>query len=138
MIPPVPTARLLAVIPLLACFASCNRTQQGVACAPLTAVTSVRIAQNGSGQPHQFVIDNRYQVQGLVDFANGRRGGFSARHAPLPAATTSAAFYNGSQSLITFGAGQNFFSMSCPGYTGVEEANRVQIAEFERLLSEQP
>jgi hypothetical protein len=137
MIPPVPTARLLAVIPLIAYFASCNRTQQGVVCAPLTAVTLVRISQNGSGQPQQSVVDNRYQVQALVDFANGRRQGFSPRHS-LPPATTSAAFYNGSQRLIIFGAGPNFFSMSCPGYAGVEEANRVQIAEFERLLSEQP
>jgi hypothetical protein len=53
-------------------------------------------------------------------------------------AATSAIFYNGSQPLLTFGAGDNFFSLSCSGYAGVQEANRVQIAEFERLLSQQP
>ena len=131
----VSTARLLAVIPLLTIFAACNRTQQGVACAPLTNVTLVRVSQNGSQQSE---ISDRYQVQALVDFANGRRDGFSARSKGLPAATTSATFYSGSQPLLTFAAGANLFSLSCRGYAGVQEANRVQIAEFERLLNQQP
>ncbi len=84
------------------------------------------------------MINNRYQVQALVDFANGRREGFSARRKGLPPATTSATFYNGSQPLLTFSAGDNFFSLSCTGYAGVQEANRVQVAEFKRLLSQQP
>jgi hypothetical protein len=116
-------------------FAACNRTQQGVACAPLTNVTLVRISQNGSQQSE---MSDRYQVQALVDFANGRRDGFSARRKGLPAATTSATFYHGAQPLLTFAAGANLFSLSCRGYAGVQEANRVQIAEFERLLNQQP
>lgn len=84
------------------------------------------------------MIDNHYQVQALVDFANGRRPDFSARRHGLPAATTSATFFSGSQPLLTFGAGDNFFSLTCSGYTGVQEANRVQISEFERLLDAQP
>jgi hypothetical protein len=131
----VSTARLLAVIVLIPFFAACNRTQQGVACAPLTDVTFVRISQNGSGQSE---ISGRYQVQALVDFANGRREGFSARREGLPPGTTSATFYHGSQPLLTLAAGANFFSLSCRGYAGVQEANRVQIAEFERLLNQQP
>ncbi len=134
----VPTARLLAVIPLIAIFAACNRTQAGVACTPLTSVTLVRVSHDSSQQSQQSEISTRYQVQALVDFANGRREGFSARHKGLPAATTSATFYNGSQPLLTFAAGANFFSVSCSGYAGVQEANRVQITEFERLLNQQP
>ncbi len=129
------TARLLAVIPLIAIFAACNRAQQGVACGPLTNVTVVRVSQNGSRQPE---INDRYQVQALVDFVNGRRNGSSARRKGLPAATTSATFYHGSQPLLTFAAGANFFSLSCAGYAGIQEANRVQIEEFKRLLNQRP
>jgi hypothetical protein len=128
----VSTARLLVVIVIIPTFAACNRTQQDVACAPLTNVTLVRASQKGS-QPSE--ISDRYQVQALVNFAKGRRDGFSARRVGLPAATTSATFYHGSQPLLTFAAGANFFSLSCAGYAGVQEANRVQIAEFQRLLS---
>jgi hypothetical protein len=135
MISAVSTARFLAVILLIATFAACNRTQQGVACAPLTDVTLVRVSKNGSRLSE---ISDRYQLQALVDFVNGRRDGFSARRAGLPAATTSATFYHGIQPLLSFAAGANFFSLSCAGYAGVQEANRVQIAEFERLLSQQP
>jgi hypothetical protein len=131
----VSTARLLAVVLFIPTFAACNRTQQGVACAPLTSVTRVRVSQNGSQRSE---ISDRYQVQALVDFVNRRRDGFSARRKGLPAATTSAIFYHASQPLLTFAAGANFFSMTCSGYAGVQEANRVQIAEFERLLSKQP
>jgi hypothetical protein len=104
----------------------------------MTNVTLVRVSQGGSQQSSSSEISDRYQVQVLVDFANRRREGFSARRKGLPAATTFATFYNGSQPLLTFAAGANFFSLSCPGYAGVQEANRVQIAEFERLLSKQP
>ena len=131
----MPTARLLAVIPLIASFAACNRTQQGVACPPLNNVTLVRLLQNGS---QQSAISDGYRIPALVDFVNGRRHGFSARRKGLPAATISATFYNGSQPLLTFAAGANLFSMTCSGYAGVQEANRVQIAEFERLLNQQP
>jgi hypothetical protein len=96
------------------------------------------VSQDGSAQPRQFDINNRYQLQTLMDFANGRREGFSARRKGLPAPSASATFFDGSQQLLTFGAGDNFFSLSCNGYAGVQEANRVQIAEFERLLSQQP
>jgi len=129
-------ARLLLFVVLLAVLTCCNRTQQGVVCAPLTGVTGVRVSQNGSVQPRRSVIDDRYRIQMLVDFVNGRRGGFSARRKSLPAANTSATFFNGSQPLLTFSAGANFFSLSCSGYAGVEEANRVQIAEFERLTAQ--
>jgi hypothetical protein len=138
MIFAVSTARLLVVILIIPTFAACNRTQQGVACAPLTNVTLVRVSQNGSPTSQQFQISDRYQVQALVDFANGRRDGFSARRNGLPEATTSATFYKGSQPLLTLAAGANFFSLICRDYAGVQEANRVQIAEFERLLSRQP
>ena len=131
----VPAARVLAVTLLIATFAACNRTQQGVSCAPLANVTLVRILRNGSRQSE---IGDPYRIQALVDFANGRRAGFSARRRGLPAATTSATFYHGAQPLLTFAAGANFFSLSCAGYAGVQEANRVQIAEFERLLNQQP
>lgn len=131
----VPAARVLAVTLLIATFVACNRTQQGVSCAPLSNVTLVRISRNGSRQSE---IGDPYRIQALVDFANGRRAGFSARRRGLPAATTSATFYHGAQLLLTFAAGANFFSLSCAGYAGVQEANRVQIAEFERLLNQQP
>ena len=131
----VPAARVLAVTLLIATFVACNRTQQGVSCAPLSNVTFVRISRNGSRQSE---IGDPYRIQALVDFANGRRAGFSARRRGLPAATTSATFYHGAQLLLTFAAGANFFSLSCAGYAGVQEANRVQIAEFERLLNQQP
>lgn len=131
----VPTPQLLAVILLISTFAACNHTQQGVACAPLTNVTLVRVSQNGS---YQSEISDRYQIQVLVDFINGRRNGFSARRGGLPAATTSATFYHGIQPVLTFAADANFFSLTCRDYTGVQEANRVQTAEFEHLLSKQP
>ena len=131
----MPAARVLAVTLLIATFVACNRTQQGVSCAPLSNVTLVRISRNGSRQSE---IGDPYRIQALVDFANGRRAGFSARRRGLPAATTSATFYHGAQLLLTFAAGANFFSLSCAGYAGVQEANRVQIAEFERLLNQQP
>lgn len=131
-------ARFFCITLLFATLAACNRNQPPVLCAPLSAATLVRVAQEGSRPPRQSVIDNRYQVQALVEFANGRRPGFSARRKGLPPAATSATFYNGSQPLLTFGVGDNFFSLSCTGYAGVQEANRVQIAEFERLLSRQP
>lgn len=102
-------------------------------------MTLVRVSQQQSGGPsRQFAIDNKYQVEALVDFANGRRAGFSARRKELPAPTVSATFFHGSQTLLTFGAGANFFSLGCADYAGVQEANRMQIAEFERLLSRQP
>ena len=132
-----PVARLCLLIVLLAVGGGCNRNQPGVLCAPLTSVSLVRVSQSGS-QPRQFEINDRYKVQALADFANGRRDGFSARRGSLPSPTSSATFYNGSQALFTFSAGPNFFSLSCNGYAGVQEANRVQIAEFERLLSNQP
>lgn len=138
IIPRVRTAQFLCITLLFSTFAACNRNQPPVLCAPLSAVTLVRVSQAESGQPRRSVIDNRYQVQALMDFANGRRQGFSARRKGLPQAATSATFYNGSQPLLTFGVGENFFSLSCAGYAGVQEANRVQIAEFERLLSQQP
>ncbi len=138
MILAVLTARLLPALLVILLVAGCNRNQQGVICAPLAAATVVRVSQTGNGPLRQFEIGNRYQVQALMDFANGRRDGFSARRKGLPAPTTSATFYNGSQSLLTFSAGPNFFSLSCSGYAGVQEANRVQIAEFERLLTAQP
>jgi hypothetical protein len=122
----------------MAVFAGCNRNQQTPICAPITAATVVHVLQVSAGQPHHFVIDNRYQVQALVDFANGRRPDFSARRRGLPAPTAAATFFSGSQPLLTFGAGDNFFSLTCSGYTGVQEANRVQISEFERLLDAQP
>jgi hypothetical protein len=134
----VPTARLLAIIPLIATFLACNRTQQGVSCVPLANVTLVRISQSGNKQPQQSEISDPYRIQALVDFANGRREGFSARRKGLPAAASSATFYHGAQPLLTFAAGANFFSLTCNSYAGVQEANRVQIAEFERLLSQQP
>ncbi|HSB75196.1 MAG TPA: hypothetical protein VLC12_06055 [Terriglobales bacterium] len=117
-------------------MAACNRTPQGVACAPLTTVTVVRVSQ--SSQPRSVVIDNPYRVHALVDFANGRRQGFSARGNALPTPVTSATFFNGSQQLLTLSAGANFLALSCDGWQGVEEANRVQVAEFQRLLSNQP
>lgn len=138
MIFAVPTARLLAVIPLIAILAACNHTQEAVVCAPLSTVSLVRVWQSRNASPRQSVIDDRYRIQALVDFANGRREGFSLRHKGLPAATMSATFYDGSQPLLTFGAGANFFSLTCRGYAGVQEANRVQIAEFQRLLTNQP
>jgi hypothetical protein len=98
----------------------------------------VQVSQQRSAAPRQFDISSRYQLQALMEFANGRREGFSARRKGLPVAATSAIFYNGSRPLLTFGAGDNFFSLSCSGYAGVQEANRVQIAEFERLLNQQP
>ncbi|MGE5207021.1 MAG: hypothetical protein ACM3PW_15510 [Chlamydiota bacterium] len=101
-------------------------------------MTRVQVSQEGSIAPRQFGITNRYQLEALMDFTNGRREGFSARRKGLPVAATSAVFYNGSQPLLTFGAGDNFFSLTCTGYAGVQEANRVQIAEFERLLNERP
>lgn len=131
-------ASFLLITLLIFSPAGCNRNQPPVLCAPLSAATLVRVSQAESGKPRQSVINNRYQVQALVDFANGRRQGFSARRKGLPPAATSATFYNGSQPLLTFSAGDNFFSLSCTGYAGVQEANRVQIAEFERLLSQQP
>ena len=131
-------ARFLPVILLIATFAACNRTQQGVSCAPLANVTLIRISESGNTQPRQSEISDPYRIRALVDFANGRRAGFSARRKGLPAATTSATFYHGAQPLLTFAAGANFFSLSCAGYAGVQEANRVQIAEFERLLNQQP
>jgi len=134
----VPTARILPIVLLAFALAGCNRNQPAVLCAPLSTATLVRVAQKGSGQTRQFDIDNHYQLQSLVEFANGRRQGFSARRKGLPAPIASATFFNGSQRLLTFSAGANFFSMSCSGYTGVQEANRVQIAEFERLLKQQP
>lgn len=137
MILAVLTARLLPALLVILLVAGCNRNQQGVICAPLAAATVVRVSQTGNGPLRQFEIGNRYQVQALMDFANGRRDGFSARRS-LPSTNTSATFYNGSQSLLTFSAGPNFFSLSCSGYAGVQEANRVQIAEFERLLTAQP
>ena len=132
------TARLLFLIPLIAVFAGCNRNQQAPICAPITAATVVHVSQVRAGQPNHFVIDNRYQVQALADFANGRRPDFSARRHGLPAPSASATFFRGSQPLLTFGAGDNFFSLTCTGYAGVQEANRVQISEFERLLDAQP
>ena len=134
----VPTARFLPVLLLITILAACNHNQQWVVCPPLRVVTLVRVSQNESGQSGPSAIDNHYRIQALVEFANGRREGFSPRRNALPAATTSATFYNGSQALLTFAAGANFFSLTCSGYTGVQEANRVQIAEFERLLSRQP
>ncbi len=133
----VRTARILPLALLASALVGCNRNQQAVVCPPLTTATLVRVSQNGSGQPRQFDIDNRYQLHSLVEFANGRREGFSARRG-LPVPTTSATFFNGSQRLLTFSAGANFFSLSCSGYAGVQEANRVQVAEFERLLKPQP
>lgn len=134
----VHTARLLFLIPLIAVFAGCNHTKPASICAPMSAATAVHVSQTGAGQPRHFVIDNRYQVRALVDFANGRRPGFSARRRELPAPTAAATFFSGSQTLLTFGAGDNFFSLTCSGYAGVQEANRVQISEFERLLDAQP
>jgi hypothetical protein len=134
----VSAARFLAGILLIATLAACNRTQQGVSCAPLANVTLVQISQSGNKQAQQSEISDTYRIQALVDFANGRRAGFSARRKGLPAATTSATFYHGAQPLLTFAAGANFFSLSCDGYAGIQEANRVQIAEFERLLNQQP
>lgn len=133
----MPAARFLPVLLLIANFA-CNRTQQGVSCAPLAKVTLIRISESGNTQPRQSEISDPYRIQALVDFANGRRAGFSARRKGLPAAPTSATFYHGSQPLLTFAAGANLFSLSCAGYAGVQEANRVQIAEFKRLLNQQP
>ena len=104
----------------------------------MSAATAVHVSQMGTGQARHFVIDNRYQVQALVNFANSRRPGFSARRRGLPAPTAAATFFSGSQPLLTFGAGDNFFSLTCTGYAGVQEANRVQISEFERLLDAQP
>jgi hypothetical protein len=138
MIFAVPTARLLAVILLIAILAACNHTQEAVVCAPLTGVTLVRVSQHDSPSSQQFQISDRYRIQTLVDFVNGRRNGFSARRKGLPTATISGTFYNGSQPLLTFAAGANLFSMTCSGYAGVQEANRVQIAEFKRLLNQQP
>lgn len=132
------TARFFCITLLFSILAACNRNQPPVLCPPLSAVTLVRVSQAESGQPLQSVINNRYRVQALVDFANGRREGFSARRKGLPPAATLATFYNGSRPLLAFGAGDNFFSLSCTGYAGVQEANRVQIAEFKRLLSQQP
>lgn len=129
--------RLLFVIVLLAAIGACNRNQPGVVCAPLTTATLIRVSESGS-PARQFDISDRYRIQALVDFANGRRQGFSARRKSLPSPTSSAIFYDGSQSLLTFSAGPNFFSLSCSSYAGVQEANRVQIAEFERLLTNQP
>ena len=134
----VPTARFLAILPLILFSLACNRNQQGVICAPLSTVTLVRVSQNGSSKPRQSVIADRYHIQALVHFANGRRHGFSARRTGIPVATTSATFYNGARSLLTFSSGANFFSLRCSGYAGVEEANRVQIAEFQRLVAAQP
>ncbi|HEY6935763.1 MAG TPA: hypothetical protein VI424_01350 [Terriglobales bacterium] len=133
----MPAARFLPLLLLIANFA-CNRTQQGVSCAPLANVTLIRISESSNTQPRQSEIRDPYRIQALVDFANGRSAGFSARSKGLPAATTSATFYHRSQPLLTFAAGANFFSLSCAGYAGVQEANRVQIAEFERLLNQQP
>lgn len=132
------TARLLFLIPLVAVFAGCNHTKSASICAPISAASAVQVSQLGAGQTRHFVIDNRYQVQALVNFANGRRPDFSARRHGLPAPTASATFFSGSQPLLTFGAGNNFFSLTCSGYAGVQEANRVQISEFERLLDAQP
>jgi hypothetical protein len=134
----VRTARLLLLVFPMGIILGCNRNQPAVLCAPLTNVTLVRVSQNQSGQPHQFEIDNRYRLRALMEFANGRREEFSARRKGVPAAITSATFYDGAQPLLTFGAGRNFFSLSCSSYAGVQEANRVQIAEFERLLTNQP
>ena len=134
----LPAARFLAALLLISTFVACNRTQQGVSCPPLANVTLVRISQSGNQQPQHSEISDPYRTQALVDFANIRRDGFSARRKGLPAATTSATFYHGSQPLLTFAAGANFFSLTCNSYAGVQEANRVQIAEFERLLSQQP
>ncbi len=131
-------ASFLLIVLLIFILAGCNRNQPPVLCPPLSAVTLVRVSQTESGQARQSVINHRYQVRVLVDFANRRREGFSARRKGLPPATTSATFYKGSQPLLTFGAGDNFFSLTCSGYAGVQEANRVQIGEFERLLSQQP
>ena len=138
MISAVSTARLLAVISPIAMLAACNHTQAGVVCAPLTTVSLVRVWQSKNSSPRQSVIDDRYRIQALVDFANGRREGFSARPKGLPPATATATFYDDSQPLLSFGSGANFFSLTCGGYAGVQEANRVQIAEFQRLLSKQP
>lgn len=104
----------------------------------MPAATAVHVSQISAGQQRRFVIDNRYQVRALVEFANGRRPGFSARPHGLPAPTASATFFSGTRPLLTFGAGDNFFSLTCSGYAGVQEANRVQISEFERLLDAQP
>lgn len=122
----------------MAAFAGCNHNQQSAICAPLRTVTAVHVSQSSAGQPRRFVVDNRYQLQALVDFANGRRPDFSARPHGLPTPTASATFFSGTRPLITFGAGDNFFSLTCSGYAGVQEANRVQISEFERLLDAQP
>ena len=135
---PVHTARLLFLIPLIAVFAGCNHAQQSSVCAPIATATVIHVSQVSGSQPRQFVIDNRYQVQALADFANGRRPGFSARRHGLPPPTASATFFSESQPLLTFGAGDNFFSLTCSGYAGVQEANRVQISEFERLLDAHP
>jgi hypothetical protein len=131
------TARLVFLGALVILIGGCNRTPQGTSCAPLTTATVVRVWQNRVGQSRQYEIDNRYRVQALVEFANGRRDGFSARRKGLPAPTTSATFFKGTQPLLTFSSGANFFSLSCSGWQGVQEANRVQIAEFERLVSQQ-
>jgi hypothetical protein len=138
MISAVSTARLLALVFFVSIFAACNRTPQGVACAPPANVTLVRILQSSNKQPQRSEISDPSRIQALVDFASSRRDGFSGRRKGLPAATTSATFYSGSQPLFTFAAGANFFSLSCAGYAGVQEANRVQIAEFERMLNQQP
>lgn len=123
---------------LIACLAACNRTQPNVACPALNAVTLVQVSQQQAGAARRFAVDNKYQVQELVDFANGRRAGFSARRKGVPAPSVSATFFDGSQALLTFGAGENFFSLACSGYAGVQEANRVQVAEFQRLLNQRP
>ena len=135
---PVQRARFLLVLLMIIFSAGCNHTQQGISCAPIQTATLIRVTQSGNGPARQYVIDNRYHVQALVDFANGRRDGFSARRRQLPRASASATFFDGSQPLLTFSAGDNFFSLSCKSWQGVQEANRVQIAEFERLLAQQP
>jgi hypothetical protein len=123
---------------LIAFLAACNRNQPNVACPPLNAVTLVQVSQPHAGASRRFAVENKYQVQELVDFANGRRAGFSARRQGVPAPSVSATFFNGAQPLLTFGAGENFFSLTCPGYAGVQEANRVQVAEFQRMLNQRP
>ena len=134
MMAAVHKARLPVAILLMLIALGCNRSQPGVSCAPLRGATTVRISQSGG---RQYVIENRYRVQALMNFANGRRAGFSAR-TTLPVGITSATFLEGTQPLLTFSAGDNFFSLACDGRQGVQEANRVQIAEFERLAAQQP
>jgi hypothetical protein len=112
---PVYMVRILLLIAFIAICAGCNRTPQGVNCAPLTTATEVRISQPGSEAARHYTIADHYRVRALVKFANGRRDGFSPRRKTLPAPATSATFFQGSQPLLTFSAGANFFSLACAG-----------------------